>query len=992
MRKRLPRVYTIAPGENFLEILATQILNGFPDGELHAPLGQWTVLVPTRRSAKALAHILKKTSGQQSLVLPRIKPIGDLDEGLSDDAESDHLPKALSPAAQLLQLTQLIDHWARDHPHIALAQEISDSQIQRLNLAQSLMELIETIETHERNFEKLAEVYAADLSQHREAILSLLDVLRVSLPKLRHDEGVISATEHRNGMIRLEALRIREGKTRGPLIVAGSTGTIPATRALLAAIANDVQGAVVLPGLDQLGDAASWDALPQEHAQYSMKLVLDEMGLNRRDVRVLGRTYSARQLLASELMRPSATTEVWHHTLSARRDTLREAAVGIELLSAPDRHLEARAIALILRETLEHPDRTAALITPDRDLARRVTAELTRWNIKIADTGGTALADHGLGGVCDLLLGCGLDGFSLTSTMALLSHGDVTLNSLRSEFRVRLNQIEVVALRGNVLPNLRPNFTHLITQACARQTKQFHAHPLVKAVQPEDWAVLQNLAQELDRFLAPFENQSIQKFETHIEKIHQALKTLAPQADWNSAEHQTLADFFQELLDHAHRHPPCTFASASLTLRHILRLQKVRREGQGHPRLAIYGTLEARLMGADIMILGGLNEGIWPRQADPGPWLNRVMRHIFELPQPERDIGLSAHDFEQGFCAPRVYLTSSKRIGLSPALPSRWMLRLTTVFKAAGIEGFDPIGRDWVGLAQMLDHGGAMAPLGKPQFAPPVAARPTIFSVTQIEKLIRNPYAIFARVVLELEPLPEFDLAADAALRGSLFHDALAIWNKSGAPDLETLLQAGTQAFADYAIDPAVKSFWWPHFRRLASWLAQQETEFRMSQARIQAESLGVLTFEVEGVAHVVRARADRIDVLQNGSTRIIDYKTGEPPKAGQIETGLAPQMTLEAAIMAEVGFHPIVASPVAEALYMRISGARDGLKKQNIETDVALAELAQKHLTGLKALLGLYRQPSLAYLPRLRVEKDRDEADYDHLSRYLEWQLAGDS
>jgi ATP-dependent helicase/nuclease subunit B len=283
------------------------------------------------------------------------------------------------------------------------------------------------------------------------------------------------------------------------------------------------------------------------------------------------------------------------------------------------------------------------------------------------------------------------------------------------------------------------------------------------------------------------------------------------------------------------------------------------------------------------------------------------------------------------------------------------------------------------------------APVPKPKPMPPVTARPRKFSVTEIERLVRNPYAVYARRILKLEPVPAFGAAADAALRGSLFHDAIALWNTAQAPGEESLIAAGAAVFNVYSDVPEIQNFWWPHFRRVAKWLVGQEEDLKEGLLHIHTELTGRMDFALEGQKYTLSARADRIDVLENGSARLIDYKTGKPPSADQIETGLSPQLTLETAILAHGGFANLRPGKVTEALYLRIAGGLDGLARQSVTkpTGPGLEALAQKHLAGLKSLLALYHLQAMPYLPRLRVFKEDDAADYDHLSRYREWQLA---
>jgi len=998
MSKSLPRVYNIAPGPDFLKTLADQILQGFPVGTTSRPLSDWTILLPTRRAARRFGQILREQKGVKALVLPRIKPIGDLDEDrLQDESVSGDLAPALSKSALLLALSAFAGDWAAAHPEIEFAAEIANSPVQRLGLAQSLVQLVETMETQEIDFARLREAYDADLSHHREAILSLLALLSENLLALHQARNTKGHAERRGAMIRLEAKRIAGGGHLGPIIAAGSTGTIPATRALLDAIARHDEGAVIFPSLDLLADDASWEALPQEHGQFALKLLLSELGLKRSDIKTLGAEPSGRHLLISELMRPSATAETWHENLPKQRDAIAAGLTGLHLIEAPDRHLEARSIALILREVLEQPNKTAALVTPDRDLAARVAAELDRWNIPITDSAGISLAKQGAGSALDLLLEACLSDFTAETVVAFLHHGSVSMGQDQATLTSTLQNMEVACFRGFDLRLNAGGFAGLMAKAKQAQAKNHHAHSLVKTLNEQAWSEIQTLAAQIDALFAPLRNSGQIGLAKLVHLLRQALEQACTGLDWHDGVNGTLNDFLDDLAAEALVARAASFFESALLTQTLLRATPAPAREFGHPRLSILGTLEARLLPFDVMVLGGLNEQVWPAQPDSGAWLNRTMREKLGLPQPERDIGLAAHDFEQGFAYGQTYLTYSKRLGGAPAGHSRWLLRLRTVLATAGLDARMIENSPWVALAQSLEMPSGTEPLQgpmrKPAPAPPVAVRPRKFSVTEIEKLVRNPYAIYARRLLALEPLPSFGLAPDAALRGSLFHDAIADWNKSGAKDEQSLLAAGGRRFATLGDDAEIKNFWWPHFKRMALWLAVQESALKQDLLHIYAEQSGSLAFDVAGVEHHLTARADRIDLLQNGAARLIDYKTGLPPSAKQVKAGLSPQLTLEAAILLGGGF-AMTPKSVLAALYLRIGGGREGLK-QSHAGDLEGADfvaLSEKHLAALKTLLGLYLQPSLPYLPRLREFKQADDADYDHLSRYLEWQLAGDA
>lgn len=1000
MPTTLPRVYNIAPGGNFLNILAEKILEGFPlePFEARPALSSWTILLPTRRAARQLGQILLKLSGQKAIRLPRIRPIGDLDEDqLAESELLTPLPKSMSKFGQFFALFSLLRRWSEENPLFALAGEIVSSPAQSISLTNSLLKLVQQFETEELTLENLSEVYESDLSEHRNAILSLLELVKTALPKILIDENILGPSDRRNRLIRLEAQRIEHDHSQGPIIAAGSTGTIPATRALLKAVAYRAQSAVILPGLDKYMDDPTWSSLKPDHPQFALQKLLGELKVSRSDVVEMGSGNEARSILASELMRPTQTAHLWREVLPAKKNDIMSSMENLHLIEAPDRHIEARSIALILRNALETVGQTGALVTPDRDLALRVKNELLRWNIQIEDSAGEPLTNFGLASLFQQVIETVSEGLSPSSLLSLLNHPACDFGLPREEMLKILRHIEVAALRnynaGTGLENLERGFE----SARLAFVNLERVSPLVAKLSEQDWLAMQQLLKRISDCLKPLSEKSVSPFQTQLHILLNCIGTLAPQTDLGAKENIQFNSAINAIDLDAYRLPACDLLTAGMLISNVLKSESFRETHQSHPRLAIYGLLEARMIPADILIMGGLNETKWPAQPDPGTWLNRPMRDVLGLQQPEREIGVAAHDFAQGLGHNKVYLTWSKRVDGSPLVPSRWILRLVAVLRVAGIEpNLDRIDQ-WIYLAKAIDEPKTLSPIGKPKPSPPVIARPTRISVTEVEKLIRDPYAVYARRILKLDPLPLVARRPDAALRGSLFHSAIHEWNAiiSKSPvknDVEILLEAGKKVFAPFWNDSEISNFWWPQFKRMSRYLIELEADFKEDLSQIYAEIAGKYEFKINGIDHTLFGRADRIDLLNDKTTRMIDYKTGAPPSSQQVAVGLSPQLTLEAAILKHGEFQGLKSSITNSLCYVKIGGGTNPVEITLIKSKdgSTIDELSERHLAGLKTLLSNYQNENQSYLPRVTVLKEEDELDYDHLSRYREWMLNG--
>lgn len=1000
MDERPQRVYTIASDAPFLDILAMAVLRGFPyaEGQHHPSLAAWTILVPTRRAARALQEKLLVASGKTALVLPQIRPIGDLDEDVLE-AQRPYvgLPDAISGIGREFALMTLIDDWARENPQLHLAQELAQAPQQAQSLAASLGELIDVMETEEVSFDRLPDAYLIDLAVHREAILSLFDLVSKKLPALLMRENLMGARERRSRLIRLEAKRLIENPPSGPIIAAGSTGSIPATRELLKAISTLENGAVILPALDEGMDAKSWEAVSPQHPQFAIKQLVEAIGVGRENIITLGTASGDRAWLASELMRPSEVSDDWQKALAGKSDKIKRALESVSLVEARDKNDEASIIALMMRQALEKRVGDIALVTPDRDLARRVKANLSRWNIGVDDSAGEPLSRFGAASLLVLLIDVAEGNFSASALQSLFSHPLAKFGFERAQFSAAARHIEIALFRSLPMIHGSEGLLPSFDLALKGSKGDSHPHPIVAHLKENDWKEMRECLGRVVEILSPLSPHSITTFEEHLDSLMSVAENISGDGFWNGPEAEELETLVESLRQESSRLPMLDFARASAVIRRYLQRVPVREIKNGGTRLSILGLLEARLVHPQTVILGGLNEGTWPRLPDPGPWLNRPMRDTFGMQQPELRIGQEAHDFVQAFGAPQVFLTWARRDGMDPAIPSRWILRLQTILKAVGHKPEDMPSEPWQAWAARLDQADNVrpAPHGKPQPRPPVDARPKRISVSRVETLIRDPYAIYADAVLKLKPLPNIAAAPDAALRGTLFHKAIGdfftLYPKVLPNDAaEKFIVLGEDIFRPFRNDPEIMGFWWTRFQRLARWIVENEVFLRSDLAEVIAEAKGSLPLKIGETDFTLSGRADRIDIFSDGTARIVDFKTGAIPSVKKIEEGFSPQLTLEAAMLELGAFEHVGKHETSELTYIRITG---GIPPGELKSvDIEPMTVAREHLARLRGLLEKYQNPNLAYLPRYAIENVEAVCDYDHLSRYREWILAGDS
>ncbi len=1025
-------IFTVPPGRAFLDCLAEAILEGnLPraGGAVPSPLelAGWTLLLPTRRAARAfqdafLRASAKRTPGTRAMLLPRIKPIAEGDEDLTlltgfaslDSLGAADIAPAVSQIERRLVLTNLVMRWSK-----ALRAASEDAQTlslggstpaQAARLAAELARLMDGIETEGVSLDAMVDLVPEGFSEHWQKTLQFLQIVREWWPTHLAERGLLSPSDRRNRLIRAEAARLAAHPPLHPIIVAGVTGSIPASAELMRVVAGLPRGAIVLPGLDQSLDDTSWAAIPNhpEHPQFGLANLLAALGLARERVAILtgadpsteGRLRAA---IVTEAMRPASTTDKWHEfTAGTDTKTLVAGLEGVSVIELANAQEEAEAVALILREAAETPGRTAALVSPDRLLARRVATRLESWGIRVDDSAGRPFAKTVPGTFLDLVIDAAASHFEPAKLMTLLKHPLTRLGLAAFDARRAARALEIAAFRTLYFGRGLDGVDTALERAAQEAESGRRREKAVKRLWTEDWNAARDLIQRLRAAFEPlqivFDMREPQPLcalvRAHVAAA-EALSRLPEETPdpvlWRGEAGQAASMFFTSLLDDNLPAPDIAATDYADFYRGLLVGETVRSRIPVHPRLSIWGPFEARLQQPDVLILGSLNEGTWPQAADPGPWLNRPMREQMGLPSPEEAIGYAAHDVSMLFGAATVHITRAQKIDGVPTVPSRWLLRLNALLDGAGLSSALNPGKPWRQWAQTRDAVVDPIRIEAPAPRPPITLRPRQLSVSDVETLMANPYAIFAARILKLDPMPGLGLPPDASLRGSIIHDALGRFAAHHPTSLPADIRAELLALAnsvlkDYAADPRVAAFWIPRFERFADWFAVTEPGRRERLQRTLAEISGSIVFEAPAGPFTLKARADRIDVASDHLT-ITDYKTGAHLKtlASKAAKGEAPQLSLEAAIAAAGGFMHLDAKPVAGLRYISASGGEPPGNVTPIKTQ-SVTVLAAQARAGLERLIAVFDNVDTPYAAVRRPGFNYDYDDFSHLARVAEW------
>jgi ATP-dependent helicase/nuclease subunit B len=958
-----PRVAHIPPGAAFLDVLAARWLDADSDtGEPGAgEPGAGLILLPTRRAARALAEAFLHVGGGRPMLLPRIIALGALDEVPLALAGALDLPPAVPEAERRAVLAKLV----------LAAQRVSVEQAWAL--ARELADLMDEAEPEDVDLPTALRRPVPDAyARHWEITRTFLAIATEAFPAWLAEQGLMNPTARRIALLRAQAAAWTERPPTEPVWAAGFSSGPPAVAALLKVVARLPSGRVVLPWLAPVAD-------PDEtHPQDAPSRLLAAMDVRPEEVTPWGEPTERARLLGRALL-PAPSLDGWRGPAPAP-------PVGLLRLDTADSREEAVAIAMLLRDAIERPGARAALVTPDRSLAIRVCAELLRWGIIADDSAGEPLADTPPAVLLRLLAEAAATDLAPLPLLALLKHPLAALGLAPAECREAARALEVVALRGARPP---PGFTGL-RRACKAD--------------PEATAFVERLRgafAPLLRLVPPVEYPPAAMLTALIEAAEAVATTDTEAGDarlWGGEEGEALATLLADslaALPHLPDQPPRALPGLldALLEDQVARGRRATRgrDGMEHPAITVWGLLEARLQSADVIVLGGLTEGVWPPATDPGPWMSRQMRRDAGLPSGDAAIGQAAHDFVTAACAaPLAVLSSAARRDGAPAVPSRWLARLDALLAGHRLSLDAHPAAAW---ARALDLPTRVCAIDAPHPCPPTALRPRQYSVSDIERLIADPYAIYARKILRLVPLDPIEQETDALDIGGVVHAGIERFLRGvGAawpPDAERHLRQSMEiALLDAGLRPALAAWWTPRLHRIAAWIATEEANRRAAGDPdvVQAEQAG--TWDLGRFR--LTARADRLEVRADGSLAILDYKTGVAPTGKAVLDGTAPQLPLEAAMAHAGAFGPRFTAPLGELTYWKLSGGREPGEVRTVKAD-DLAGLPDHVTERVAALLDGFDRPDRPYPHHPHPARKPRFPQYAQLARALELAAADD-
>jgi ATP-dependent helicase/nuclease subunit B len=929
----MPNLLTVPAGESIAHLSAVHIL------ARHTPetLAQAVVFVPNRRSVAVMRDAFAHELDGKATLLPRFIPLADIGDallGLIGSAAFEILeaiPVAMPLAQQRYILTQQVAIFERKHrPHVSLDYAMT--------MADALMELQENIARAGVSITRaqLLDLMPKNYAEHWRDAIEFLAILTDVWPSIEQEMGVITATAHELRVMEALATYWAKQPPAYAVYAVGSTASQSVTAQLLKTIAHMPQGAVILPGIDPTMDAGEWEAIAAGHPLFHLKQFLDGFAIPPANVTPL---VNAPRSIWLEASVPPAFVPKWPVRILPDHRSLR-------LIPCAQPEEEVRVISLLLREALENPAQHVALITPDERLMAQVASHMKRYDITVDRLNAGTLASTQIGSLWAVLLAALMEPERQLPLRSLLHHPLMAIDpALRQGLEKGWHGLN------------RSHAGHL-----PRHDANLNAHPNYAALAAFVKQIYKLSSQTMSA--SGWVNACRSLLEAWVEEsgqAHDAVEAeLAAIAYADGFGAMPIQDFAALLTDRL----ATPWRDAGLNT---------------HPRIHLLTPVEARLQRFDCVIFANMVDDLWPGMHQPNPWMNLAASESLGLPDVAERVSLMAHDVLMLGSYGEVFLTYPRRAGGSPTTRSRFIERLLTLLASHRIAEADITAAHYASWAQMLYASDVYAPEAPATPRPTGAQRPRRLPVTDIEKLVKDPFHIYAKHVLGLRKLDEIDASPEASDFGSLTHKAAEElsrhWDAEKRPATQSeLAQMAQHALRELSERPSIDIFWRARLKNGLHYVNHLEAEHRDALTHVACEEKIEQSFPLTGnEAITLYGRIDRVETRNTGIT-IIDHKTGQPPSQKEILDGRAPQL---------LAYSMLLGDRVEAVQYWALP--RLGTQGDITQAEITPEILAQFEAKLRSALLTMLDEAT-PFLARPNGGDDRFGGDYDGISRWDEW------
>jgi len=915
-------IYGIDFSGSLSDILAKHLLEKYESNPFD--LAKVKVILPTRRACQTLKESFLMQSCESATLLPQMIALYDMDDFATD------LPEAISDWERLFLLTRL----CQAKPNLKETPKA-------FQVALSLAELLDLSYQYQVDFSHLSDLVTGEnFAQHWQETIEFLDIIHTAWPQILKEKNLIDRQDKLQRIILEKAKSIQNSDDY--VIIAGLTADLPSVAELMKKI--KIKGDIFLDGVDK--NYILSDNNPEEnHPQYLIVKTLKKLEISPNEV-----VFKTKPTDTEEFIEQSFRSDIW------QKSTIEQKCLdNIKYIMANTAEQEALTIALLLRQSLQTKDKTASFVTTDRTLARRVIAQMKRWQIHLDDSAGIPFKHTPTGSFLLQILNLAENFEDKTQMLALFKHPLFANAQEPTKMRMDIKNAEKNARREHTdfsfqFSDKAKDFFDLFKTDQLVNTKELLIKHLSLA---EEFAQTDNQSGGEILWQSPFGKQLYQMLQDILKDI-EILPTIST--------HQ-YANFFNTLIA----------------------FQQARQPYGYHQRLKVLGPIEARFTHTDLCIIGGLNEQVFPPLADTGPWLNRPMRKQLGLPNAEARITTLAHDFMHVMGAKEIILTRSVKNGGAPTVPSRFLQRLQMTAQINDLQ----IPTFVAHLADLVDTPDEKQAIVRPCPCPKAETRPTKLSVTNVELLKRNPYAIYAKYILSLYPLDDWDKPAKGAQYGQALHETMAELINLSAKDFneKEALTIFRQALKKNLLPKSDCIFYESQFKScVLPFVLKQQEELKKQRIPSYTEIKGECSFNINNKPFTLTARVDRIDLSDQNTAKVIDYKTGSPPAFSEVVKGISPQLTLEAWMILQNAFPNIKADKIEDMEYWHMSKNPCIKGYQKSKNKIDLDVLLNKTELGLKKMLKTYADGKTPYEvePIASIAPKYD--NYALLSRKKEW------
>ena len=925
--KAKKNIWTINHTENFLKCLAIGILEecDFRNDKL----AEVTILLPTKRAAKLIQDIFLENLQTSAILLPNIIPFQEIgeEELINPRKTKPSIPKI----SRRFLLTRLI------LKQMETSQSIPKLEIAN-NLAKELEYFVDDIQTHSIKLDSIDKIVPENLASHWQNTLEFLNIIRFNWPKILDEQNLSDPIERRNKLFEQLSLKWSTKAPKGLIIAAGTTATIPATRELMKVIKNLPNGVLVLPGLDINLEERAWNCIDETHPQFSLKEFLKYINHDRCDInswpyKEKTKSKMIREQFISETMRPKETTELWLQIKKQQQNI----SNGISIIQAENNQNEAINVAVAMRHIEQKKNLSCALITHDKQLAKNVSYLLKNWDINIENSYGVSLSETKQGIFLQLVAEVSLNNFSSISLLSLLKHQLLGCGIEKIELIKNIHEIEINHIRGK-------RYLTGINELYERISSDLNSSKEII-----NW--LKYFKNTISDFSLLKLNKKVpfsKLLRAHINCCEKLAKT--PDANglqkmWTGEDGESCSNFLKMLINNSEGMGDINCSSYQKFFSELLNEESFVGNNTSHSKLKILSPIEARLTYHDIVILGGLNEGVWPEELKTGPWLNLEMRNSLGLPKLDNKIGQSASDLCHGLGAKEVLLTRSIKENRNPSIASRWWYRIENIINISNDSKkeniIDPRNiQNWSKNLFIPDKKISCSP---PEPNIPERNKPRSFSITNAGILLRNPYEFYVKNILKLVPLERIEPEDEKTTYGIILHKILEVFlthsfaiNNSYEQNYNNFLNTSEKIITQYAISKVQKKLWFTRIKSIGEKFINHITSDSIKIDKYLIEIKGQYKFETKVGSFSIIGKADRIDLFNKNEIRIIDYKTGKVPDKWKINNGFEPQMILLALIASHDGFEriPSIYRNIKSLEYWQVHGREVGITITKLKID----------------------------------------------------------